>query len=68
MPMQEEYVQGSRTVEPFSASIEDTLPVDTSSPPTLHTPETGESRHGEENNRKGTGFISYVLRKNSKRI
>lgn len=36
-------MQGSRTVEPFIASIEDTLPVDTSRAPTLHTPETTET-------------------------
>lgn len=32
-------MQGSRTVEPFIAVIEDTLPVETSRPLTLHTPD-----------------------------
>lgn len=39
-------MQGSRTVEPFIASIVDTLPVETSSPPTLHTPEPREKGKG----------------------
>ena len=43
-------MQGSRTVEPFIASIEDTFPVDTSSPPTLHTP--GQRKREKEGLRK----------------
>lgn len=45
-------MQGSRTVEPFIASILDTLPVETSSPPTPHTPEPREK--GERRVKKKT--------------
>lgn len=38
-------MHGRSTVEPFMASMKDTLPVDTSSAPTLHTPEIKAEGH-----------------------
>lgn len=45
-------MQGSRTVEPFIASSKDTLPVETSSPPTLHAPKPREKEERGRNIRE----------------
>lgn len=50
-------MQGNKTVEPFIASIEDTLPVETSSPPTVHTPKPREK-----------GKVKKFLEKDRKRF
>lgn len=53
-------MQGSRTVDPFMASTEDTLPVETSSPPTLHTPEPGKKGNGKEKKQQAQNILGLL--------